>query len=242
MTKKKKKKVLGSIFLRAWGRGKVTHLVTVVVALSLALISPALAATGGNFILGKGNVATGITQLKANIANPAMKLINNSTSTGATALNLVTAATKPPMTVNSSTKVDNLNADKVDSNDSTALLPGGDLPSGRTVRGMYSIWGSASASGQLSAGDSISFGYRLASDPNVQFVRLDGASTTECPGTESSPEAANGYLCIYETHLSNMSTDSPQVWLGTRTGAALYSYSSTSGEYWAYGKWAVTGN
>jgi hypothetical protein len=128
MTRKPKRlKMLGSIFRGAWGRGKVT-LVTVVVALSLALISPALAATGGNFILGKANTATdpagtptGITQLTAQIANPAMKLINTSTLTGATALNLQTAATKPPMTVNSKTKVDNLNADTLDGINSTGF-------------------------------------------------------------------------------------------------------------------------
>jgi hypothetical protein len=122
-------KMLRSIFSRAWGRGKVT-LVTVVMALSLALISPALAATGGNFILGRANTATdpsgtdtGITQLKAKIANPAMKLINTSMSTGATALNLTTASTQPPMTVNSATKVDNLNSDKLDGQDSSAFAP-----------------------------------------------------------------------------------------------------------------------
>jgi hypothetical protein len=116
---KKEKKVLGSIFLSAWGRGKAT-LLTVVMALTLAMVSPALAATGGNFLLGVANTAsatstaTGITQLTANLANPAMKLINTSTSAGATALNLQTATSKPPMAVNSKTKVTNLNADTVD--------------------------------------------------------------------------------------------------------------------------------
>jgi hypothetical protein len=127
MNRSAKKRLL-SIFRRAFARGKVTNLVTVVVALTLAMVTPALAATGGNFILGETNVATdpsgtatGITQLKANIVNPAMKLINNNTSTAATALRLQTAASNPPMTVNSETKVDNLNADKVDGLDSTEL-------------------------------------------------------------------------------------------------------------------------
>jgi hypothetical protein len=116
--------------LRAWARGRVT-LMTVVLALSLALISPALAATGGNFILGVANsatdpagTATGITQLTANIANPALQLVNTSTSAGATALRLRTDAGKPPMTVNSKTKVANLNADSVDDKDSTAFATG----------------------------------------------------------------------------------------------------------------------
>jgi hypothetical protein len=115
------KKMLLSIFRRAFARGKVTNMVIVVVALMLAIVTPALAATGGNFILGKANEATSITRLTANIADPAMKLINTNTSTAATALRLQTAASNPPMTVNSETKVDNLNADKVDGLDSTEL-------------------------------------------------------------------------------------------------------------------------
>jgi hypothetical protein len=132
MTKTAKKEKLGSILLRAWGRGKVT-LLTVVVALTLAIVSPALAATGGNFLLGVANTATatstatGITQLTANIANPAMKLINTSTSAGATALNLQTATTKPPMTVNSKTKVTNLNADQVDGKDFSHVRADGNV-------------------------------------------------------------------------------------------------------------------
>ena len=41
-------KVLKSIFLRAFARGKVTNLLTVVVALTLATATPATAANGGN--------------------------------------------------------------------------------------------------------------------------------------------------------------------------------------------------
>lgn len=91
---------------------------TVMIALTAGVVSTATAANGGNFILGNlNNAATAITKLTANIANPALQLVNTSTSTGATALNLQTATSKPPMTVNSSTKVPNLNADKVDGKD-----------------------------------------------------------------------------------------------------------------------------
>jgi hypothetical protein len=107
-------KTLKGVFLSAWDGGKAT-LLTLMVALTLATLTPALAATGGNFILGKSNAATTISSLSAPIAGPALNLVNNnSTSTGATALRLATASTKPPMVVTSSTKVANLNADKVD--------------------------------------------------------------------------------------------------------------------------------
>jgi hypothetical protein len=115
-------KMLGSIFSSGFARGKVTNLVTVVVALSLALVTPALAANGSNFILGTtSNAATLMTSLTANIANPALRLVNTSTSAGATALKLQTATTKPPMTVTSNTKVPFLNADYLDGWDSSAF-------------------------------------------------------------------------------------------------------------------------
>jgi hypothetical protein len=238
-------RVLKGIFLRALSTGKVT-VIAVVAALTLFTASTALGATGGNFILGVANTATatstatGITQLTTNIANPAMKLINTSTSTGATALTLQTSTSKPPMAVNSGTKVTNLNADKVDGWDSTSLLPGGDLPSGRTVRGDYNIIGDSPSGGVLGGSD-LSFGYRLASAPTVQFVRSGAASTTQCPGTVSSPAAAKGYLCVYEENRNNMtSEDYPAVFTTHRTGMSLYTYSSTAGPYWSNGTWAVT--
>jgi hypothetical protein len=88
-----------------------------VLALMFGVASMALGATGGNFILGKANSAGALSKLTANIANPALSLINTSTGAGASALNLQVAPTKPPLKVNSSQKVANLNADKVDGHD-----------------------------------------------------------------------------------------------------------------------------
>jgi hypothetical protein len=69
-----------------------------------------------------------------------MKLINTSTSTGATALNLTTSTSKPPMVVNSKTKVANLNADLVDGKDSTAFAAAAAAP----------LWANVIQSGFLS--------------------------------------------------------------------------------------------
>jgi hypothetical protein len=187
--KKKKKKLLGSIFRRAFARGKVTNLVTVVVALMLAMVTPALAATGGNFILGTANTATnpsgkatGITQLKATIANPAMKLINTSASAGATALNLTTASNKPPMTVNSATKVDNLNADTVD---------------GRNAP----LWAHVNSDGALVRGDGVDFSGRFSTgfylvnfNRDVAFCGYVATTTDGYAGTTGTVQgAAHGY-------------------------------------------------
>jgi hypothetical protein len=113
-------KMLKSIFLRTWSGGKTT-LLTVVMALTLATVTPALAANGGNFLLGKGNLATAVTLLKGTVAGPALQVYNPSTSTAATAALFQVAAGHPPFKVNSAIKVPNLNADAVDGLDSTQL-------------------------------------------------------------------------------------------------------------------------
>ena len=98
--KMKATKTLKGVLLSAWGGGKAT-LLTVIVALTLAIVTPAFAATGGNFILGKINSATTFSRLSANIAGPAMQLFNTSTAANARALDLVVDEGNPPMTVNS---------------------------------------------------------------------------------------------------------------------------------------------
>ena len=80
--------LLKSIFSRAWRIGKAT-LLTVVVALILATTTPAFAATGCNFILGKFNSATTFSRLSAKVAGPAMQIFNTSTASNARALDPV---------------------------------------------------------------------------------------------------------------------------------------------------------
>lgn len=113
-------KTLKSVIVRAWDSGKAT-LFTVAVALTLATVTPALAANGGNFLLGKANVATAVTLLKSTVAGPALQVYNPSTSTAATAALFQVAVGHPPFKVNSATKVPNLNADQVDGKDSSQL-------------------------------------------------------------------------------------------------------------------------
>jgi hypothetical protein len=98
------------------------------VALFVALGGTTYAATGGNFILGQANSAGATTSLSAPIAGKkALQLTNTSTGAGATALGLNVASGHTPFTVNSGTKVTNLNADKLDSLDSTAFVPSSNL-------------------------------------------------------------------------------------------------------------------
>jgi hypothetical protein len=96
-------------------------LVISLIALFVALGGTTYAATGGNFILGQANSATSQTGLTSNNAGKALNVTQQSTGAGATALGLNVPAGKTPFTVNSGTKVTNLNADKLDGIDSPDL-------------------------------------------------------------------------------------------------------------------------
>ena len=153
------------------------------------------------------------------------------------------------MAVNSSKKVDKLNADKVDGTDSAALLPGGHLPSGRAVRENYTIYTKTRPSSDGLADESISFGYKLTSAPTLHFIKAGTTAPSECPGTVDSLKAAPGHLCVYESSSGNLATNRtyPASLNVTRTGANLLAYSafnsSTTADmwFWTYGTWAVTG-
>lgn len=77
------------------------------VALFFAMSGTAVAATGGDFILGKSNTATSVSSL--------------SNSKG-TALKLSSSSTTPPLTVSNSVQVPNLNASELDGQTSSAFL------------------------------------------------------------------------------------------------------------------------
>jgi hypothetical protein len=103
-------------------------------ALFITLGGVSYAATGGNFVLGQANTASSPTSLSAPVAGKTLQLTNTSTGTGATALGLTVASGKAPFSVNSTGKVTNLNADKLDGLDSTGLVQGrGSLLSNRIV-------------------------------------------------------------------------------------------------------------
>jgi len=94
------------------------------VALFISLSGVAYAATGGNFILGQSNTASSSTQLSASGAstNSALKVTNTNTAAGATGLQIDVPSGHAPMTVNRSTKVENLNADLLDGVNSNAFI------------------------------------------------------------------------------------------------------------------------
>src|SRR5215208_3844156 len=105
-------------------------LVISMLALTVALGGAGYSATGGNFILGQSNSAATQTKLVAPFAGPALRVDNLNTGANASGLRIVTDAARPPLVVNSSARVANLNADKLDG------LSGSNFA--RAVRGGYS--------------------------------------------------------------------------------------------------------
>jgi hypothetical protein len=116
-------KVTKGAFGRLWRLTRATSIVVglaVMVALVGGVVSLALAkppADGGT--PPGGETAAAILKGVENTATTVTTLINS--GTGA-ALNLVVQPGNPPLTVNSETVVDHLNADKVDGKDSTAFV------------------------------------------------------------------------------------------------------------------------
>jgi hypothetical protein len=121
------KKLTKTILKRTiWlGRGTATVMgLAMLLALTVGLASTALAGTGvgARFDLGKTNAVDTASRLVGNVNWPVLTVDNNSTVLGATALDLQVEPTKDPMKVNSSAKVDNLNADRLDNFNSSDFL------------------------------------------------------------------------------------------------------------------------
>jgi hypothetical protein len=121
-------------------------------------------------------------------------------------------------------------------------FPDGPLPSGKTIRGTYVSRDTAAGAGSVGAA-SISFGFLLASAPTPHFVPAN-TTTPECQGTDSSPTAAPGHLCVYEGASLNRHT--PAIFgadglLGADVqGATVIVSSIAAGNFLSVGSWAVT--
>jgi hypothetical protein len=102
-------------------------MIVALLSLFVALGGAGVAATGGNFILGKTNSATSTTSVSAPLGGKALQVSNTSASAGASALGLNVASGHAPFTVNSGVKVTNLNADALDGIDSSGFVQGGGL-------------------------------------------------------------------------------------------------------------------
>jgi len=117
-------------------------------------------------------------------------------------------------------------------------------PYPKTIRGIYIGSGTASAAGQF-AFTSMTFGYTLAAAPTLVFKPLGGPANPNCTGTAAAPQAAAGFLCIYEGAAANY--DDPTfanaagaIGVASPTGVILRITSVAAGTYASLGGWAVT--
>ena len=95
----------------------------VTLALMLGVATVALAAVPGDpFKLGTVNSINTVSKLVGSVVGPSLTIDNNSTATGATALDLQVEPGKPPFKVNSTTEVKGLNVDSIDSKNSSDFL------------------------------------------------------------------------------------------------------------------------
>jgi hypothetical protein len=116
-----------TIFSGAWRIGRVTALTlgaAVMLALVVGVTSAAFGSNGDPWILGQNNTATLITKLGGSLGvdGAMVQLKNNNADANDTALDLQVQTGEAPMTVNSNTRVDSLNADLLDGRDSTSFV------------------------------------------------------------------------------------------------------------------------
>lgn len=114
-----------------------------------------------------------------------------------------------------------------------------ELPSGSTVRGVWSIW----VPNAYGAVTPISFGFTLAAPPTAIFVKANETNGF-CPGNVARPEAAPGYLCVYGAATGNgdyhMFDNAAGTGPAAPFGTLLYVYPSAIGTIYDSGTWAVT--
>jgi len=72
------------------------------------------------------------------------------------------------------------------------------LPKGKTMRGMWSVVVGGVNAEEPSGAGTISFPFALPSSPQPVYVKEEGEHEEECPGSSGEPEAAEGFLCIYQ--------------------------------------------
>jgi len=109
------------------------------------------------------------------------------------------------------------------------------LPSRKTLRGYFMV--NAEAPGDT-AFSQISFPFPLAAAPSIE-IHQPPSTSSHCPGDDSNPEAAPGYLCVYYNDVSNLGSLAPAN--SSRFGTGLVATPGISTPpVGTFGAWAVT--
>jgi hypothetical protein len=113
------------------------------------------------------------------------------------------------------------------------------LPSGKTLKG---YWGSATQAAGVDDGldATISFPFPTAADVVPHWLDVGAASTPECPGTLTAPQATAGHACLYTNAKGNLKTVVTFTPLGNRYGVLYGIRATVAGWVHASGTWAVT--
>jgi hypothetical protein len=118
----------------------------------------------------------------------------------------------------------------------------GALKSGQTLRGVFDVGGTAANAGDLTRG-SASFQFPISGNAPAVTVLKKGQTTANCGGigSGSAPAATAGNLCVYLTEEVNLDEGAGlTAENNTRLGFGLVAKAKATGEYTAYGQWAVT--
>jgi hypothetical protein len=196
-------------------------------SLFVALGGVGVAATGGNFILGQSNTAPNTTGLSAPVAGAkALQVTNTNTTSGSTALGLNVASGHPPLTVNSPTKVGNLNADLLDGIDSTGFL-----------RSTLPVSLAGSAPGDVFDSTNTGSGYAVAGyKPNGGGAAVHGVSSTGrgVEGFSGSGQAVYGHSGT-QVGIVGDSNSFDGVWGATHSATAAGVSGHGAGGYGVWG-------
>lgn len=118
----------------------------------------------------------------------------------------------------------------------------GTLKSGQTLRGVFDL-GDTGAGGEFTRA-AVSFQFPLLNAATATVLKK-GETSANCGGlgggNNQTPQATAGNLCIYITESKNLDATTPlAAENNTRLGFGLSAKSEGTGEYFAYGQWAVT--
>lgn len=128
-----------------------------------------------------------------------------------------------------------------------APSPASGSPRPVTLRGTYGgrdyATGSAVSFTQIVA--PISFARTLPAAPQMRFVLQNGVAPAQCPGTALNPQAAPGFLCVFEASQTNRQpplvfNSNFNVGTADRYGAVVLIANTTTGLFGSSGTWAVT--
>jgi hypothetical protein len=152
---------------------------SVILALVFGVATTAMGANGNPFLLGKKNVASAISTLVNKGPGPA--------------LNLVVGAGQPPLKVNSSAQVTNLNADKVDGSD-------GELWAQINADGTADNWKGMTGNGAVGGGRyNISFNRDITECAYSATIADNGVFITDPSFIFVGPAVGNNNMLIVQT-------------------------------------------